>query len=122
RLYINKKPGPVGDDFIGQMDLLQQDSGWSKFFYSNPKMFHTQYYWDKEISYEIVNSDANTDWFNDPSTATDHHEFSGSSGSSPRAGLISLMKKLNRKKFDLDSILACPECKSGVERYNDIYV
>lgn len=121
-LYINKKLGPVGDDFIGKMDLLQQDSDWSKFFYSNPKMFHTQYYWDKEISYELVNSDADTAWFDDPSTDTAHHEPLVPTGRSPRAGLLSLMKKLNFKKFDLDSILACPECKSEVERQNDIYI
>ncbi|WOE74801.1 methyltransferase domain-containing protein [Alterisphingorhabdus coralli] len=120
-LYIHKKSGPVGDDFIGEMDLLSQDSDWSKFFYSNPKMFHTQYYWNKEISYRILNDSADTSWFDDPSTATSHHMPAGSSGNSPRAGLISLLKKLNRKRFDLDSILACPECKSDVKRENDIY-
>ena len=120
-LYIYKKRGPRGDDFIGQINLLERDAAWRDFFYSNPRLFHNCYRWNGEIKYKILNPDVDTNWFEDPETASTDGHISASLESSFRARFIELLKKFNTKKVDLDSILACPECKGDLVREPEHY-
>lgn len=123
-LHIYKKKGPVGDDFIGEINLLDHDPKWRKFFYANPRLFHNCYYWNGEIKYKMVNPDAETKWFDDPSLQSFSHGEAQASGAerSLRGGLIKLIRKYKSKTVDLDSILACPECKTDVARDGDYYI
>lgn len=126
RLVIRKKPGARGtSNFVTQTDLLNSDLNWRKFFYSNPKYFHNCYYWDGEIEYEIQNPEQDLSWFAGQNVLDETVPFA-----SPRKSLLSiarphfrkLFKLLRHKNFDLHSILACPDCKSALERESDLYI
>ncbi len=120
-LHIYKKNGPVGDDFIGSIDLLGRDKKWKEFFYSNPRLFHNCYYWKGKISYKLLNPDRDTGWFDDPDTNISHAGEMNQAEGGLRSHLLSLMKKFNNKKIDLGSILACPECQSDVVLHESLY-
>ncbi|MFQ1702707.1 methyltransferase domain-containing protein [Loktanella agnita] len=123
-LHIRKKSGPIGDDFIGTLDLLEHDSIWRKFFGRHPRFFHVCYKWRGKIHFKLLNAADNTDWFQDPETLHEIQtsELSEVAEKSLRERLIHILRSLRRRTFDLDDLLACPACHSDLTLQQDHYV
>lgn len=123
KLVIRKKPGPLGDDFIGTLNLLDQDAAWRRFFGSHPRFFHVCYKWRGEIHYKLINPDDGTAWFEDPDTMLDlpTSELAQVTEKSLRDRLISAIRSFRIRKFNLDDLLACPNCHANLVRSEEHY-
>lgn len=123
-LHIRKKNGPLGDDFIGTLDLLDQDVSWRRFFGNHPRLFHVCYKWRGKIQFKLLNPADSTDWFEDPETLHEVQttELADLAEKSLRERLIGAMRSIRRRTFDLDDLLACPTCHSDLTRLVDHYV
>lgn len=121
KLYIYKKSGPAGDDYIGCLRILENDKSWKHFFSSNPKYFHSCYSWEDEINFEIINPDASTSWFVDPQTQSADMIAAKAPKMSFRSLLLKLVKSARNVKVDLNSILVCPECKYKLGAFDGYY-
>ena len=125
-LHINKKSKPIPDDFFAKTDFLNLNKSWMLLFHKDPFLFHTRYFWENEIKYEIFNSKTNTDWINgifDNSNTSEISTSISTSGLNWRlvgANLFEFFQSKFRTKrmkyFDIYKILACPECRGELSK------
>lgn len=122
-LHIHKKGTAMGDDFVGTLDILDTDAEWRRFFGRHPRFFHVCYKWRGKIAYKILNPDTSTAWFEDPVTLHDFKqtEIQSVAETSLRARLIAMIRKMRKVSFNLDDLLACPECRSDLIRQSAHY-
>jgi len=89
---------------------------------SRPFAFHVRYYWSDRIDFDLVNPDVDASW-EAPVDATPAPAY--------RAGMRDVVRKVLRsamsqgarnRAIDLAALLACPDCRAGVERRGDSYV
>lgn len=133
QLLIFRKPSSVHDEMLQQANLVGNDRKWKRIFNSMPELFHVCYKWQNEIKYRIVNPDQSLSWhiFPEAGLLTNDISHPGSveshdRGFSLRQLIIQSLRffysTLSRRKVDIDSLLACPECKGSLmlvgEKYN----
>lgn len=131
-LHIHKKSSSTEDSFIGNLRFLQTDKEWEYLFHSNPSLFHVRYFWDNEIKWNIVNQDISCEWIEDIYCNSTSSEVVSNDSKGERAGWrkfgIRILEAYYRRqrlrrlrKFDVFSILACPECKGKlIKKEEDI--
>lgn len=115
RLVINKKSSARPDYFLNELELIKHSEKWKRFFYGNPDLFHTRYFWQDEIHFKVLNPTVSTNWFVEPeaSQLVDGTAPSNNSGGGLRSlGLAAVRRwyKLRKRKVDLAQLLACPDC------------
>ena len=125
-LHINKKNNSNPDAFFSKTDFLNSNNQWKSLFYKNPFLFHTRYFWENEIKYEIFNPSTGTSWINsifDNSTTSEISTKSTTKGLNWRSFgsfFFELIQKILRSKrmknFNIFEILVCPECKGDLDK------
>ncbi len=124
-LHIKLKESASPDLFIKSLDFINNDCRWKKLFNNRPDLFHVQYYWDNAIEYNIHNIGSNLDWFVEPdNTAIHSSELNHTKvhNISARQLMIQLLRRLNRRSFDMDSILVCPDCRKSLDKTSEHYL
>lgn len=121
-LHIHKKQGPVEDSFLGTKNLLSDGSPWGKYMFESPQMFHVRYFWNDEIKYEISNPNVSAHWIEEINAHSGIGETKDSYLTEESGWRSYGLAILNRwhvyrrskrhQKFNLLSILVCPECRS----------
>jgi SAM-dependent methyltransferase len=130
-LHINKKSAPIEDAFIGKMNFLQSDKEWQKLFHSNPSLFHIKYIWNDKIDWHIHNKEVSSQWLEEIYSHSTSSEIVNHDPDESRTGWRKLgirvleafhrRQRLKRlKKFNILSILACPECKGELVEEGEI--
>jgi SAM-dependent methyltransferase len=120
-LHIFKKSSYRHDEFIAELDFLNKNKEWKNVYESDLSLFHSRYYWSGEIKYLIHNPSCDNNWIEDVysnSSATKEvvDNINISTGWR-KAGLLvyqfiqRIKRRARMKKFDINSILACPQCK-----------
>lgn len=120
-LVIFKKRSELGDDFIAHRNLLKIDDRWKRFFYSHPGYFHSCLYWNGRINYSIINQNQTSDWFDEGRRDPVGDPLVRNRIGIVRRGARYVTRAMRRRTVDLDSILACPECRNGVARADQVY-
>lgn len=125
-LNIYKKRRPVEDAFLGKLSFLESDPHWKAFFIEAPDMFHVRHYWKDSIKFTIHNPDVSCEWIENiyeasDSRGTKESYLDGSCGWR-EIGLKllgswhSYWRSSRMAKVNLQSILACPECKGALHQ------
>lgn len=119
-LYLNKKKGPLEDDFLGTKNLLNERAPWGQFMFESPQMFHVRYFWKDSIRYKVHNPEASAEWIEDINASSDVGETKDSyltDETGWRAWGLALLNRwhvsrraIRLRHFDLLTILACPAC------------
>ena len=125
-LHINKKNNSIPDLFFAKTDFLNSNNKWKSLFHKDPFLFHTRYFWENEITYKIFNPETKTNWINNiydnsmTSEILTKSSINGLSWRSLGSFVYEFFQKKRRykrmEKFDIYSILACPECKGDLEK------
>ncbi|NQW57098.1 MAG: class I SAM-dependent methyltransferase [Polynucleobacter sp.] len=124
KLVIRKKASAQDVSFLGDLKIHIRNPAWSKLFHRSPDLFHTRYFWQDQIDYEILNPEVSCDWIDQIYTESDMGESSENYRSKGWRGWgIRLLAKLygwrrNRKSIDINAILACPQCHSDLNFQN----
>lgn len=124
KIVIKKKESARGSNhFITNTEPLKHSKSWKKNFYDNPRVFHNCHYWNGDIQFEIVNDDADLTWFTGQSVVDDvaDHVPQDKISKTIRQKSVKLFRALRKREFSLDSILACPDCKSSLENTGEFY-
>jgi hypothetical protein len=129
-LHIHKKRGPLEDVFLGTKNILGGNSIWGKYMHDSPHMFHVRYFWNNEINYEISNPETSTHWIEEIYAKSKVGETKGSYLTDEKGWRDYGLAILNRwhlyrrsekhKKFDMLSLLACPECHHELHADNQL--
>lgn len=129
-LHIHKKKGSIEDAFIASLHLTANDPGWRKLFYQAPDLFHARHFWTERIDYRIDNPETCSDWIEKINADGDVGGTQGSYLDERRGwrelGLAAINRfcAISRRRrlarFDLLSILVCPECKGELARHSDV--
>lgn len=129
-LHIHKKRRPVEDFFLGTKNLLGDGFPWGKYMFESPQMFHVRYFWNDEIKYEIENPEVSAHWIEDiyaHSQAGETKDSYLTDESGWRAYGLAILNRWHvyrrsrtLKKFNLLSILACPECGGELHSENHL--
>jgi hypothetical protein len=119
-LHIHKNRGPVEDSFLGTKNLLGDGSIWGKYMHDSPQMFHVRYFWNDEIKYEVSNPEISAHWIEEINAHSEIGETKDSYLTDESGWRAYGLAILNRwhvyrrsrrlKKFNIISIMACPEC------------
>lgn len=119
-LHIHKKRGHVEDSFLGTKNLLGDDSIWGKYMHDSPHMFHVRYFWNDAIKYEVENPEVSAHWIEEINAHSEAGETKDSyliDESGWRAYGLAILNRWHvyrrsrrLKKFNIMSVLACPEC------------
>lgn len=127
-LRIHKKHGPVEDAFLGTKNLLGEGSPLGQYMFESPQMFHVRYFWNDEIKYEISNPEISAHWIEEIYAHSEVGETKDSYLTDETGWRAYGLAILNRwhvyrrsrrlKKFNLLSILACPECNGELHEEN----
>lgn len=129
-LHIHKKHGPVEDPFLGTKNLLRDDSIWGKYMHDSPHMFHVRYFWNDEIKYEVSNPETSAQWIEEINAHSETGKTKDSYLTDESGWRAYGLAILNRwhvyhrsrrlKKFNLLSVLACPECTGELHVENQL--
>lgn len=121
-LHIHKKRVPVEDPFLGTKNLLGDGSPLGKYMFDSPQMFHIRYFWNDEIKYEVSNPEVSAHWIEKINAHSEVGETKDSYLTDESGWRAYGLAVVNRwhvyrrtrrlKKFNLLSVLACPECSS----------
>jgi len=124
-LHIHKKKKPVEDDFLGKLGMLKDDQKWKSFMHEMPDMFHVRYFWSNTINYKIYNAETDCSWIEGINDESEHGDVKQNYmddrpgwrgiGLKVLAAYHTYLRRGRLKKFDIKSILACPECKGYLE-------
>ena len=120
-LTINKKKSQSVDAFFESLEFLRSDRERRHVFRADPSLFHVKYFWVDEIKWRIINPDVSCEWIEDIYARSTSKEVVVSDPGGARTGWRKFgmnilgayhrMKRLKRmKNFDIDSVLACPDC------------
>ena len=122
-LVIMKKSNwKIDNELVDLYEQKAKDIIAKKTIPQNPFAFHTRFYWEDSIPYEIVNNDIDSSWDSPDFLST----TSVSMSLRPLLGRIflSIIRKLlsqNRRNAELklESLLICPSCKSSNIRFSN---
>lgn len=129
-LIISKKAQALHDNMLFQSNLVAHQSRWKKLFDSRPELFHVCYKWSDTIHYQVLNPDQSLDWHNFPSAGYVESDpiisNSGMSSSSSRELIIRILrliyKSFSHRKFNLEELLVCPQCRSDLRKIENVFV
>lgn len=117
-LLIHKKSSAKPDQYLNNLDIVKKIPEWNKFFYNNPALFHVRYFWENEIKFKVINPELSADWINNitakPSDVISDNIETNDLRSTGLKLLRKYVKSRKRKKVNLNSLLACPECHSDL--------
>jgi SAM-dependent methyltransferase len=118
QLRIRKKEGPVTDTFFRDLAIVAKDTGWKRFFFSHPDLFHVRYFWRDRINFEIENPEETCGWYKEEADGGDTEPASTASASGIRGTGLAVLRKwfaMTRPKMRLEDVLACPRCHGSLE-------
>lgn len=125
RLYIRKKSQQAMDPFMEQLRLHQRDPSWTRMVYGAPELFHVRHFWQGSIDFEILNPDEQCQWFRDPEEQAPSITAELETGPGWRGRGLAALRKIQqlrrRKQLDLDSLLACPQCRGELLKRGSDY-
>ncbi len=116
-LLIHKKRSARPDPFLNELDLVKRSPQWNRFFYQNPDLFHTRYFWKDHILFKVLNPETSLEWFVDPEIkgAVESEVSAETKISGLRSLGLSLLRRWHqfkkRRSFSLLDLLVCPKCR-----------
>ena len=133
RLIFTEKARPTFDDTISSgiwKAWNEKDSAYHLFFWRNPELFFTSYSWQGEIRYRIETAaQVAEELFVDAAPGAGEtglkraprgwNRFDPGWENLLRHLALSVLSLRRRRAVDLAELIACPECKSGLEKTGD---
>lgn len=130
-LVIYKKPQAIHDPILAEASLPTHDHRWAAIFASRPELFHVCHKWKDRIKFRVLNNDQSLDWHIFPEAGL---EGGGDTKAllderketfSFRQMIISTIRRfyllMSNRKFDIEDILACPQCKGKLSKNESTY-
>ena len=124
-LRIKKKTAPIDNVYVNELDVLRNDLEWKTLYHNNPQIFHVRYYWNNVINFQIHNPEQSCAWVDGLYDETTPEDFQNpkknisltwrSIGSTAYTNWQMYLRKKRLNKFDIFSILVCPQCKSELQ-------
>lgn len=126
QLVINKKSSSKPDQYLNNLEVVQNLPKWNKFFYDNPDLFHVRYFWQDEIKYKIVNPELDANWINNITPTFTNEIIKTNKPTDLRTWGLNYLRKYykwrKKKNFTLIDILACPECHSELKENSNYFI
>lgn len=127
KLVIRKKSSPADIGTLGILEIHKKNSQWQKLFRESPDLFHTRYFWKDHIDYEILNPETSCDWidkvYEQSTNGGESNDYRSKGWRGKGIRLLARYYRLlrNLRKLNIDELLACPECKTGLVKIHQQY-
>lgn len=131
-LHINKKNQAVFDEFLGTKGLLAANKPLGRIMADKPEIFHVQHFWSKKIKFIVHNPEVCCKWIEEINNEKIIGQVKNSYlvdvvqnkgwrdlGMACFNAYFSFKRKKRLKDFDLQSILACPNCLMDLSQSNE---